>query len=80
MDDNATSGEGKSTLGVRAMARDAAQIKRRVVVHQGSLILEACHYVRRASVREEMECEATKSHCEQSAGVVSRVRSARGEI
>jgi hypothetical protein len=27
-----------------------------------------------------MECEATRSHCAQSAGAVSRVRSAGGEI
>jgi hypothetical protein len=65
---------------VRAMAWDAVQIKRRVSVHQGSLILEAYRYVRRASVREEMECEATRSHCAQSTGAVIRVRSAGGEI
>jgi hypothetical protein len=27
-----------------------------------------------------MECEATRSHCEQPTGAESRVRSARGEI
>jgi RNA binding exosome subunit len=35
------------------MARDASQRKRRVSVHQGSLILEVCSYVRRASVRDD---------------------------
>jgi hypothetical protein len=62
------------------MAPDDAEIKRRLSVHQGSLILEACHYVRRACVREEMECETTRSHYTQTAGTVSRVRSAGGEI
>ncbi len=56
---------------------DSAQIKRRESFHQGSLILEACLYVRRACVREEMECEATRSHFAQPAGAES---SARGEI
>jgi hypothetical protein len=75
----AASGEGKSTLGVRATTRDVAQIKR-LSVHQGSLILEACRDVRRASMREKMECEATQSHCTQPAGAVNRVCSAGGEI
>jgi hypothetical protein len=80
IDTGVASGEDKNTLGVRTMSRDAAQIKRRVSVHQGSLILESCSYVWRVSVREEMECETTRSHCEQSAGTVNRVRSPGGEI
>jgi hypothetical protein len=37
-------------------------------------------YIRRAGVRVKMECEAVQSHCTQTAGDVSRVRSAGGEI
>jgi len=81
IDAGTTSGEGNSTLGAMTlMTWDAVQIERRVSVHQGSLILEACRHVRRACVRKEMECEATRSHCEQPTGAESRVRSARGEI
>jgi hypothetical protein len=38
-----------------------------------------CCNVRRARVREEMECEGTRSHCAQPAGAERRVRSARDE-
>ena len=39
-----------------------------------------CCNVRRACVREEMECETTRSHYEQPAGAESRVRSSGDEI
>jgi hypothetical protein len=37
-------------------------------------------YISGGGVREKLECETTRSHCGQSAGAVSRVRSAGGEI
>jgi hypothetical protein len=37
-------------------------------------------HIQRTCVREIVECEATRSHCDQPAGPVTRVCSARGEI
>jgi hypothetical protein len=65
-------------LQTRSNARRTAQLKITVRVHQHVRRRDA--YIRRAGVKEKMECEAAHSHCTQPAGPVSRVRSAGGEI
>jgi hypothetical protein len=61
-------------LQARSNAWRTAQLTMTVRVHQHVWRRDA--YIRRAGVREKMECEAAQSHCTQTTGVVSRVRSA----
>jgi hypothetical protein len=54
------------------------KVKIAVRVHQH--VRRRIAHIQRTCVREIVECDATRSHCAQSAGAVSRVRSAGGEM
>jgi hypothetical protein len=65
-------------LQVRSNAWRTTQLKITVRVHQH--VWRRDTYIRRACVREKMECEAAQSHYRQPARAVCRVCSAGGEI
>ena len=67
-----------AALQARSNAWRTAQLKIAVRVHQH--VRRRDVHIRRACEREIVECETDRSHCAQTTGTVSRVRSAGGEM